>query len=96
MLTRTHRFLPTSLTFFTRALSCVVTVSRVRAVLQELDLIAGPQPLSDCEQNTAISTKPVHHRSPVLHEIPVPDEPPPTPEEEEELRVLVPDPRSGN
>jgi len=56
MLTRTHRFLPTSLTFFTGALSCVVTVSRVRAVLQELDLIAGPQPLSDCEQNTAIST----------------------------------------
>ena len=26
MLTRTHRFLPTSLTFFTGALSCVVTV----------------------------------------------------------------------
>ena len=26
MLTRTHRFLPTSLTFFTGALSCVITV----------------------------------------------------------------------
>jgi hypothetical protein len=30
---------------------------------------------------------------PFLQDIPVPDEPPPTPEEEEELRVLVPDPK---